>query len=111
MRLYHTLCISSFTYRTGDQLVTNYDYMGSDSVHPASLGMYLMCIAITIQQMPLGIVPAGFYQGKGIRRYVVDVLRTVEQTVISVDCVAGTVHGLDTAMLYVRLCVPPCAPT
>lgn len=103
MPLYHSLFPPVFAFRTGEQLVVNYDRMRSQDVHPVPLAMFLLSVAITAQQMPSESVPASFHGGQGVRRFIDAVCRSVDQTIIGNNALAGSPEGLETAMLYVRL--------
>lgn len=105
MSLYYTLFPAFFAFRTGDQLVSNHERMLEQDVHPVELARYLLSIAITAQQVPVQNMSVSLYRGHGVTRFVDAVCRTVEHNIIGNNALVGTLEGLETAMLYVRLYV------
>ncbi|KAK4539351.1 hypothetical protein LTR36_011008 [Oleoguttula mirabilis] len=103
MTLYHTLFPAFFAFHTGDGLIVHYDRMHNDDVDPVTLAVYLLSLAITAQQVPPNTIPTQFHGGQGVPRFVDAVCRAVEHTIVGNDALAGSVEGLEAAMLYVRV--------
>ncbi len=105
MALYHTLFPTFFTLRAGQHFVTDYDRMHDPDVDPIVLAMYILSVAITVQQICPELVAPAFFHGQGVASFVAVVCQVVGQTVIANDALVGTVQGIETAMLYFRLYV------
>ena len=105
LALYHSLFPSFFGLRSGNQLIINYERMHEPQVHPVAVAMYLLSVAITAQQINSESSRPSFNGGRSATSFVDAVCRTVEQTIVSNNALAGSVEGLETSMLFIRLSV------
>lgn len=73
---------------------------------PIALSNFLLFIAMAVRHAP---GTADFPTSKSMKDlsiFVQNVINAVEQIVISNDAVAGTIEGIETALLFLRLYVP-----
>ena len=93
MALYHTLFPAFFTLRAGQHLVADYDRMNGPEVDLIPLTMYLLSVAITVQQMCPKSANSTFFRGQGVASFVTVVCQVVEQTLSENDALVATVPG------------------
>lgn len=105
MAVYYELFPTSSALCKAESLLADYDKMLNPHAQPATLAKYLLSVAITAQQIPPNNLPVDFYGGQGVENFVEAVCTVVDDKIVSSNALAGTVEGLDAAMLYVRLCV------
>ncbi|RDW71638.1 hypothetical protein BP6252_08201 [Coleophoma cylindrospora] len=103
MPLYHALFAPICALESAEQLIVYYDQAHDSSVQPVALAMFLLSVAITVQQVPPDDISSSFYKGLGTRSFVEDVSRAVDATIVANSAIAGTVQGLETTMLIARL--------
>lgn len=105
MAVYYELFPTSSTLCKAASFLADYDKMLDPQAQPATLAKYLLSVAITAQQIPSNNVPADLYGSQGVENFVEAVCGAVDDKIVSSNALAGTVEGLEAAMLYVRLCV------
>ena len=100
MSMYYALFPACSDIRTRDQLMAAYNEMHDPQVRPVTLASFLLSTAITAQQVPYNLSIRG---RKSCGKFVDDVSRVVERTVVANNAVAGTVGGLAVILLFIRL--------
>jgi hypothetical protein len=89
--------------KTGDEMLLQYDKLqdpGADTVAIASL---LLSVALTVQQSPDNTAGRAAESIKDASSFVKNVSDAVERIVISDDAIAGTLEGIETTLLFLRV--------
>lgn len=104
MELIHSIFPLLLVTKSGSEVLSQYEDMKQPDVDPIRLASWLLLVAVTAEQMPGGIAspeftskwPNGF-------RYADAVSDAVERTISAQERLSGTVAGIETSILLIRL--------
>ncbi|KAG4436831.1 hypothetical protein IFR05_007680 [Cadophora sp. M221] len=103
---YNALFPQTNILRTGQDLLAQYDKLRSTDADLLQVASLLVAVAMTVQQFPddfQGDSPDSIRDPAG---FIKDVTDLVERVVVNDDVLAGTLDGIGTTLLYLRLQVP-----
>lgn len=100
--MYNSLFPTTNVSTSGEEMLAQYDKMQDPNANPFAIADLLLAVSITFQQKPHATVTttAGV---KDARLFIKDVSDTVERIIISHDTIAGTLEGLRTSLLFLRM--------
>jgi hypothetical protein len=102
LTLYRSLFPTRSVTQGGHELIYRHDEMTASDVEPTALAVWLISIAITVQQVPQDVAD----QLSGIKspaQYCKAVSDTVNHAVLMHDSLLGTLDGIETALHSLRL--------
>ncbi|KAL9130270.1 MAG: hypothetical protein Q9217_001520 [Psora testacea] len=103
LSLYNALFpMMNFT-KTSDEMLSQYDKLQDPNADPVAIAALLLSIAITVQQAPDDTAGGAAGSIRDASSFVKDVSGRVERIVISDDTLAGTLEGMETTLLFIRL--------
>lgn len=100
--MYNLLFPTANVFTTGEEMVAQYDKLQDPNANPFEIADLLLSVAITLQQLPHETVT----NATGIKKasaFVKEVSDTVERIIISHDTIAGTLAGIRTSLLFLRM--------
>ena len=89
--------------RTEEDLLAQYDKSGSPAADLLGMASLLVSLALTVQQFPDDFTGEGPDRMRDPGSFVKDVSDLVERTVTNDDNLGGTLDGIGTTLLYLRL--------
>ncbi|KPM43734.1 hypothetical protein AK830_g2774 [Neonectria ditissima] len=91
--------------KPGHELLAQYEDMRQPTVDPLSLASWLIAIAITVEQMPREVASGGFTSkwSTNTSRFSTAVAEAVERTIVARETLSGSLEGVETNSLLVRL--------
>lgn len=102
LTLYNALFPTITVFTDAQDVLAKYEALQAPDANPMSVGSLLISLSITIIQKPKD--PSAELVGIGdVQSFVRNVTEAVEETIISNDTLAGTLEGLETSLLYIRL--------
>jgi hypothetical protein len=99
LSLYNALFPMINLTKPSEEMLAHYDKVQDPNTDPVSIGALLLSVAITVQQAPDDTIESIGDAFSFIR----DVSDSVERAVISDDALAGTLEGIETMLLFLRL--------
>jgi ABC-type antimicrobial peptide transport system permease subunit len=89
-------------FTNAQEMLAKYEALQAPDASPMSVASLLISISITLLQKPADLSNelAGI---KDTASFVRKVTEAVEETVVSNDTLAGTLEGIETSLLYIRL--------
>ena len=90
-------------FKTSDEMLSQYDKLQAPNADLVAIAALLLYIALTVQQAPDDTVGRAAGSIRDASSFVMDVSDRVECIVISDDTLAGTLEGMETTMLFIRL--------
>jgi hypothetical protein len=102
LALYHVLFPTRFVAHGGRELVYRYSEMTGPDIEPRLLGIWLITIAITAQQVSRE-VEEQLIGMKSLKQYSKAVCECVATSVMIHDSLLGTMEGVEMALHYLRL--------
>ena len=103
LSLYNALFpMFNFT-KTSDEMLSQYDKLQDLNADPVSIAALLLSVAITVQQAPDDTAGRAAESIRDASSFVKDVSDTVERIVVSDDGLAGSLEGIETTLLFLRL--------
>ncbi|KAH7416751.1 hypothetical protein BKA64DRAFT_276244 [Cadophora sp. MPI-SDFR-AT-0126] len=103
LRIYNLLFPQSNIPRTSQDLLAQYDRSCSSTANLLELASLLVSLALTVQQFPDDFIGEQPDRMRNPLAFVKDVSELVERTVANDDVLGGTVDGIGTTLLYLRL--------
>lgn len=103
LAMFHSLFPAPLMIKTGDEMIQQYDVVREPDVDPCYLASWLLTIAMTVQQVPREMFETQFRRIKSAAHFQKIISDAVEVTIMRQDAMVGTVEGIDTAMLFLRL--------
>ena len=89
--------------KTSDEMLSQYDKLQDPNADPVSIAALLLSVAITVQQAPDDTTGRAADSIRDASSFVKDVSDSVERIVILDDALAGTLEGIETTLLFLRL--------
>lgn len=89
--------------KTSDEMLSQYDKLQDSKADPVSIAALLLSVAITVQQAPDDTTGRAATSIRDASLFVKDVSDNVERIVILDDALAGSLEGIETALLLMRL--------
>lgn len=89
--------------KTSDEMMSQYDKLQDPNADPVAIASLLLSIAITVHQAPDDTTGLAAGSIRDASSFVKEVSDRVERIVISDDTLAGTLEGLETTLLFIRL--------
>lgn len=89
--------------KSGAEMLSQYDKLQDLNTDLISIAAHLLYVAITVQQAPDDKAANGLESIRNVSSFVKNVSDSVERIVIADDNLAGTLDGIETVMLFVRL--------
>lgn len=89
-------------FTNAQEMLAKYEALQAPDASPMSIASLLISISITVIQKPRD----QYTELTGIKDtagFVRKVTEAVEETIISNDILAGTLEGIETSLLYIRL--------
>ena len=104
--MYNSLFPTSNIFSSGEEMLSQYDKLQDSNANSFAIADLLLSVAITVQQKPNEMIDneAGV---KSSSSFIKDVCDTVERIIISHDALAGTLEGIRTSLLFLRMYVLP----
>ena len=102
LNLYNALFPTITMFLNAQEMLAKYEALQAPDASPMAVASLLISISITLIQRP----PDRSNELTGIKDtagFVRKVTETVEQTIVSNDTLAGTLEGIETSLLYIRL--------
>lgn len=89
-------------FSNAQEMLAKYEELQAPNANPMSVASLLISISITIIQKPKELITelSGIKDVAGFVRKVTD---AVDETIVSNDLLAGTLEGIETSLLYIRL--------
>jgi len=101
--LYYALFPMINLTRTSDEMLSQYDKLQVPDADPVALGALLLSAAITVQQTPNVTIGRVARNIRDADLFIKDVSDTVERIIVSDDALAGSLEGIETSLLFLRL--------
>ena len=89
--------------RTGEQFLARYDKLSASEPDLLELSSLLIAVALTVQQFPDQFQGDSSDRIRDTSAFIVDVNELLERVVINDDVLAGTLDGISTSLLFLRL--------
>lgn len=89
--------------KTSDSMMSQYDNLQVPNADPVSTAALLLSVAITVQQAPDDTAGRAARSISDASSFIKDVSDSVERIVIADDALAGTLEGIETTLLFLRL--------
>ena len=100
--LYNALFPTIHMFTNAGEMLARYNSYSDSDANPVSIASLLISIAITVVQKPPEL--AGRLKSiNDTALFVRKVTSAVEDVVVSNDTLAGTIEGIETTLLYIRL--------
>lgn len=106
LMVYNALFPQTNMMRTGQDLLTQYDKLRSTDADLLEVASLLVTVAMTVQQFPDDFLGDSPDRIRDPSAFIKDVTDLVERVVVNDDVLAGTLDGIGTTLLYLRLQVP-----
>ena len=103
LSMYNVLFPMIYLTKTSDGMLVQYDKLQDPDANPVAIAALLLSIAMTVQQAPDDAAGRAAESIRDASSFIKDVSNTVERVVISDDALAGTLEGIETALLFLRL--------
>ncbi len=103
LSLYNALFPTINFVKTGGEMLMQYDKLQDPNADPVAIATLLLSIALTVQQAPDYTAGRAAGSIRDVSSFVKDVSDRVECIVISDDTLAGTLEGMETTLLFIRL--------
>lgn len=100
--MYNSLFPTTNIFSSGEEMLSQYDKLQDPNANPFAIADLLLSVAITVQQRPTETV-ANASGIKNASSFIKDVSDTVERVIISHDALAGTLEGIRTSLLFLRM--------
>jgi hypothetical protein len=84
-------------------MLSQYDNLQDPNADPVTITALLLSVALTVQQAPDGNAGRNTGNIRDVSLFVKNVSDSVERIVISNDALAGSLKGIETTLLFVRL--------
>lgn len=102
LNLYNALFPTITMFTNAQEMLAKYEALQAPDASPMSVASLLISICITVLQKPAD--PSNELTGiKDTASFVRKVTEAVDETVVSNDTLAGTLEGIETSLLYIRL--------
>lgn len=100
--IYNSLFPATNVFSSGEEMLSQYNNLQDLSSSPFAIADLLLSVAITVQQKPNETLAnaAGI---KNASLFIKDVSDTVERIIVSHDALAGTLEGIKTSLLFLRM--------
>lgn len=82
-------------------MLAKYESVQAQDAHPCAVAVCLLAIAITAQQTPASVGPK--LQGMDLQVFPREVSSVVEDVIVSDNALGGTMEGIETTLLFLRL--------
>ena len=102
----YALCPMINPTRSSHEMLTQYEDLQDPDADPVALAALLLSVAITVQQAPSDTSGHASRSIKDPASYIKLVSDTVERHVISDETLSGSLEGVKTSLLFLRLSVP-----
>ena len=89
--------------KTSDEMLSQYDKLQDPNADPIAITALLLSIAITVQQAPENNAGSSVESIKDASSFIRDVSDGVERIVIFDDALTGSLEGIETTLLFLRL--------
>ena len=89
--------------KTSDEMLSQYDKLQDPNADSVAIAALLLSIAITVQQASGDTAGNAAGSIKDAASFVKNVSDSVERIVVSDDNLAGTLEGMETTLLFIRL--------
>lgn len=102
LTLYNALFPTTTMFNNAQEMLAKYEALQAPDASPMSIASLLISISITVIQKPRD----QYTELNGIKDtagFVRKVTEAVEETIVSNDTLAGTLEGIETSLLYIRL--------
>jgi hypothetical protein len=103
LSLYKTLFPVSFLLKDGDEMLSQYDKLQQGNPNTVETATFLLSVAITVQQAPEDTAGQAGGNLEDVSAFIEDVADSVDRFLISDNELVGTIEGIETALLFVRL--------
>lgn len=103
LSLYNALFPTINMIKTSDEMLSQYDKLQAPNADPVAIAALLLSIALTVQQAPEETAGRAAGSIRDASSFVKDVSDRIECIVISDDTLAGTLEGMETTLLFIRL--------
>ncbi|KAH6690800.1 hypothetical protein BKA61DRAFT_625617 [Leptodontidium sp. MPI-SDFR-AT-0119] len=103
LMVYNALFPQTNMMRTGQDLLTQYDKLRSTDADLLEVASLLVTVAMTVQQFPDDFLGDSPDRIRDPSAFIKDVTDLVERVVVNDDVLAGTLDGIGTTLLYLRL--------
>ena len=103
LSLYNALFPMVNLTKTSDEMLSQYDKLQDPNADPVAVSTLLLTIAITVQQAPDDTAGRAAESMRDASSFIKDVSDSVERHVISDDALAGSLPGIETTLLFIRL--------
>lgn len=98
-----TVFPTSFVGESSLDMISRYEAMHADDIHPTILANYLCPLAITVLHVPDQTVREELTALKDGHHFVKQVSEAIEQYVFGDDQLVATIEGLEMAIMFLRL--------
>ena len=89
--------------KTSDEMLSQYDKLQNPNADPVAIAALLISVAMTVQEAPNDTTGRAAESIRDASLFVKDVSDSVERIVISEDILAGSLDGIQTTLLFIRL--------
>ena len=103
LSLYNALLPTINFIKTSYEMLSQYDKLQDPNADPVAIAALLLSIALAVQQAPDDTAGRAVGSIRDAPSFVKDVSDRVECIVISDDTLAGTLEGMETTLLFIRL--------
>ncbi|KAL2064625.1 hypothetical protein VTL71DRAFT_3762 [Oculimacula yallundae] len=103
LSVYNLLFPQTNMMKTGQQLLDRYDRLSVSNPDLLEAASLLIAVALTVQQFPDEFQGDGQDRIKNASSFVSEVNNLLERVVVHDDILAGTLDGIGTTLLYLRL--------
>lgn len=103
LSLYYALFPMINFPKTSDEMLSQYDKLQDPNEDPVAVAALLLSVAITVQQAPDDTAGRAAESIKDASSFIRDVSDSVERIVISDNGLAGSLEGIETTILFLRL--------
>ena len=98
--LYNSLFPATGTTKTSAEVMSQYEELQDPDADPTAIAAFLLFAALSVQQ---GSEHDSENVAKTASSFIREVSETVERYIVSDDAIAGTVEGMKTTMVFLRL--------
>jgi len=105
LSLYNSLFPSMGVTKTSDEMLLHYDQLQDPNAGPVAIAALLLSVALTVQQAPDDTTGPAAQSISNASSFIKDVSDTVERIVVSDDTLVGSLEGIETTLLFLRLYV------
>lgn len=103
LALHNTLFPMANLTKTADEMLSQYDKLQDPDADPVAIAALLLSVAITVQQAPDDTAGRAAESIRDASSFIKDISDTVERIVISDDALAGSLEGIETTLLFLKL--------